>query len=80
MNDSEARVLAQHMGHDYNIHVKHYAIQTSLLERSKVAKVLCAINKGALSAPGTKTELSSLITKDSDVFDDDQPDGNICLS
>lgn len=48
MTEAETRLLAQHMGHDFNIHVKHYAIHSNLLERTKVAKVLTAIHTGRL--------------------------------
>ena len=54
MNDTETRLLAQHMGHKFNIHVEHYALQTQLLERGKVAKILCAIQNGKLSRPNEK--------------------------
>ena len=37
MNDNELRLLANRMGHDLNIHTTHYAPQTSLLEKAKVA-------------------------------------------
>lgn len=49
MSGTELRLLADHMGHDVNIHINHYAMQANLLERSKVARVLCAINNGHLT-------------------------------
>jgi Glu-tRNA(Gln) amidotransferase subunit E-like FAD-binding protein len=47
------------MGHDFNIHVKHYAMQTELLERAKVAKVLVAINSGKIAKPQASTSVDT---------------------
>lgn len=60
MSETETRLLAQHMGHDFNIHVSHYAMQTNLLERAKVAKVLVAIETGNLSKPTGGCQLEEL--------------------
>lgn len=80
MDSNEARLLAQHMGHDYNIHIKHYAMQTNLLERSKVARVLCAISHGVIKAPDTQTDISTIATPvDSDVVDAEQPTGRFII-
>ena len=57
------------MGHDLNIHIDHYAMQTDLLERTKVAKVLSAIHNGSLKKPDKLTQLSDLHIKEEDVFD-----------
>lgn len=45
MKDSELKMLADHMGHNVNIHTEVYRMQSSLLERSKVASVLIAVEK-----------------------------------
>ena len=49
MSESETRLLAEHMGHDFGIHLKHYALQTNLLERAKVARFLVAAQNGGFS-------------------------------
>lgn len=77
MSDAESRLLAQHMGHDYNIHLKHYAKQTNLLERSKVAKVLSAISTGALTLPNETTDIDSLKPNELNVTDT-LSTGNYC--
>lgn len=49
MDHSELELLADHMGHSVNIHTSVYKLQSSLLERSRVAKLLCAVESGAVS-------------------------------
>ena len=49
MKDSELKMLADHMGHNINIHTDVYRLQSSLLERAKVASVLIALENGALN-------------------------------
>ena len=46
MNQSELQLLADHMGHNLAIHTDHYRLQTSLLEKSKVARLLMAVENG----------------------------------
>lgn len=76
MNDNETRLLAHHMGHDYNIHMKHYAMQTNLLERSKVARVLSAISRGTVKTPTERMDIDQLSTQDADVLDA-EPEGGL---
>lgn len=73
MDKSETQLLAQHMGHDYNIHLKHYAMQTSLIERSKVAKILSAVACGKVKRPSAPVSIDNMQTADDDVFDADLP-------
>lgn len=55
MNDSELSWVADHMGHDINIHRKHYQMQPTLIEKTKVAKVLVAMESGNLTVCRTAT-------------------------
>lgn len=71
MSDTESRLLARHMGHEFNIHVKHYAKQTQLLEKGKVAKLLVAINSGNLTIPKKLTPIEEIDVRDYQVMDDD---------
>lgn len=48
MNHSELEMVADHMGHSVNIHTSVYKLQQNLIERSKVAMVLSAIEAGSL--------------------------------
>lgn len=48
MPNGELKFVADHMGHDLNIHSNIYALQTSLVERAKVAKILVAAENGHL--------------------------------
>jgi len=41
-------MLADHMGHDLNIHTNVYRLQTSLIERAKVARILVAPHSGTI--------------------------------
>lgn len=65
MSSTELHMLADHMGHDVNIHLNHYAMQSNLLERSKVAQVLCAISNGHLGKFDSSTELSKVAIQNS---------------
>lgn len=49
MKDAELKMLADHMGHNINIHTDVYRLQSSLLERAKVASVLIAIDNGTIN-------------------------------
>lgn len=46
MNDGELNMLADHMGHDLGIHTTRYQLQTSIIERSKIAKLLIRVEQG----------------------------------
>ncbi|XP_074661519.1 uncharacterized protein LOC141914151 [Tubulanus polymorphus] len=46
MKPEELKMLCDHMGHDVNIHINHYRLQSSLLEKSKVARLLIAVENG----------------------------------
>lgn len=71
MNSSELRSLADHMGHDLNIHLNHYALQTNIIERTKVAKVLSAVSNGNWSRSANSKELDEVIIPDQDILCDD---------
>jgi len=48
MTGDELKLVADHMGHSVDIHTNVYKLQSSLLERTKVAKVLMALEDGNL--------------------------------
>ena len=48
MTDSELKLVADHMGHNMNIHADVYRLQSSLLEKTKVARVLIAMENGCV--------------------------------
>jgi hypothetical protein len=48
MTRSELQMVADHMGHDVNIHCNVYCLQQSTIEKAKVAKILLAIENGML--------------------------------
>lgn len=48
MRDDELKLLADHMGHSVAIHTEVYRMQTSVLERTKVARALLALEDGRL--------------------------------
>lgn len=48
MKGSELAMVADHMGHSVNIHTKVYKLQQNLIERTKVAKILVAVEQGTI--------------------------------
>lgn len=62
MNRAELEMVADHMGHSVNIHTTVYKLQQNLIERSKVARVLDALESGRMSdiKRTEPTELESL--------------------
>ena len=48
MIDDELKMLADHMGHNINIPTDIYRLQTSLIEQTKVAKLLLASENGGI--------------------------------
>lgn len=65
----ETKLLAKHMGHDLNIHVDHYALTTSVIEKTKVAKVLSAVYNGKLSRQPKLTNLENVGVGEEDLID-----------
>jgi len=71
METNEVKLLADHMGHNLNIHTDVYALQTSIIEKSKVAKILLAVQSGKLQKMDEVTELSNFETPAvTDILDD----------
>lgn len=61
MSPAELKMLADHMGHSLNIHTDHYQLQTSMLERSKVARLLLQHeNGGNFDVQGENTFIKEL--------------------
>ena len=48
MTQAELRIIADHMGHNLDIHTDVYRLQSCLLEKTKVARVLLASDSGQL--------------------------------
>lgn len=48
MTDSELKIVCDHLGHNINIHADVYRLQSTVLERTKVAKVLIAAENGMI--------------------------------
>lgn len=48
MSADELKLLADHMGHSVAMHTEIYRLQTSVLERTKVARALVALENGSL--------------------------------
>jgi len=58
--DNEIRMVADHMGHELNIHTSIYRLQSSLIERAKVARILTAAQKGNIHRFDATTDLNSI--------------------
>lgn len=48
MSGEELKLIADHMGHSVAIHTDIYRLQSSVLERTKVAKALVVLEEGRL--------------------------------
>ncbi|KAF6025388.1 hypothetical protein EB796_016279 [Bugula neritina] len=74
--ENELRMLADHMGHDLNIHTNIYRLQTSLIERAKVARILVATHSGTIHKFQEPRDLNSIsannIHLDNDTDGDDE--------
>ncbi|KAJ8315158.1 hypothetical protein KUTeg_007308 [Tegillarca granosa] len=61
MTADELKLVADHMGHSVAIHTNVYTLQTSILERTKVARALVALENGKLNGyKGKRLESISL--------------------
>ena len=49
MTGEELKMVADHMGHSVSVHTDVYRLQTSVLEKTKVARALIALENGQLS-------------------------------
>lgn len=49
-------MIADHLGHSVNIHTSIYKLQQQLIEKSKVAKILIAIEEGNIHKLDSATE------------------------
>ena len=46
LNKNEMEWLAQHMGHDLDVHKNYYRLQDHTIELAKISKLLLAIDEG----------------------------------
>ena len=49
MTGDELKLVADHLGHSVAIHTDIYKLQSSVLERTKVARALVALEEGKLA-------------------------------
>ena len=49
MNNEELKLVADHLGHNIDIHTNVYKMQSSVLEETKVAKLLIAMENGGVA-------------------------------
>lgn len=60
MKSDELNMLANHMGHDLQIHMDHYRLQTDIIERAKVARILMAVDSGLWKQRNGPTKLDDV--------------------
>lgn len=60
MKERDLNFVCHHLGHNLNVHSSVYALQTSAVERSKVAAVLTAADRGFLHKLDKKTDSSDV--------------------
>ncbi len=46
MTQHELKLMSEHMGHDVEVNMDIYRLQTSTLEKTKVARLLMAVDNG----------------------------------
>ena len=56
MQTNEVRMLADHMGHDLNIHTNIYSLPSTIIEKAKVAKILYSVSTGNFSKCSKPTD------------------------
>ncbi|XP_045165970.2 uncharacterized protein LOC123529636 [Mercenaria mercenaria] len=64
MSGDELKMVADHMGHSIQIHADIYKMQSSVLERTKVARALVAIQNGNFKLNNFKGQNLSSISVD----------------
>lgn len=62
MTSDELGMLANHMGHSLHVHANHYRLQTDILERTKVARILLAVDAGTWKRHGKAANLEDVTT------------------
>lgn len=67
MTEGELRQLAKFMGHSLNIHADHYEMKSNLLQRTKIARVLAAIDNGKLHKLSEQQSLDTVTVADADI-------------
>ena len=70
MPDHELKMVADHMGHDLNIHTSVYRLQSSLIERGKVARILLAADSGSLPRFDETKDLECINIDDIPVYEE----------
>ncbi|RUS79500.1 hypothetical protein EGW08_012732 [Elysia chlorotica] len=61
MTGDELKMVADHMGHSVSVHTDVYRLQSSLLEKTKVARALIALENGQMSKFAGRTLASCTI-------------------
>ena len=60
MTDAELKLVADHLGHNINIHYNIYRQPTSLIEKTKVARVLVAVDNGSIESFNERRDLKNI--------------------
>ena len=55
MSEHDLKRISDHLGHNYNIHTDVYCLQSSLLQRTKVARILIAVENGCVQSLSGKS-------------------------
>ena len=48
LTETELKLVADHLGHSLNVHADIYTLKSSLLEKTKVARLLLEVEQGSL--------------------------------
>ena len=60
MTDAELKLVADHLGHNINIHYDVYRQPTSIIEKTKVARVLVAVDNGSIESFNERRDLKNI--------------------
>ena len=71
MTGDELKMVADHMGHSVSIHTDVYRLQSSLLEKTKVARALIALENGQMHKFSGRT-LESCQLEELPIFEEDE--------
>lgn len=64
MTSDELGLISDHMGHSVNINTSVYKLQQNTIERSKVARILLAADRGVLHKMAMSTDSDQIAVDD----------------
>ncbi|KAF6027284.1 hypothetical protein EB796_014398 [Bugula neritina] len=72
-------MMADHLGHSVNIHTSVYRLQSNLIERTKVSKILIAIENGGIAKTAEIRQLDEIEIPVNELIED-QPSADVGIA